>query len=594
MLQTGSIIDGKYKVLDKLGQGGMSVVYLALNERANKMWAIKEIRRDSVPDFEAVRQSLIEEISILKQLRHRYLPEIVDVIDDGETFLVVMDYIQGKSLKEILEEKMASEKLPISVADVIAWGRQLSEVLYYLHTRPEPVIYRDIKPANVMIKPDGEISLIDFGTARIFKAGSSEDTVCLGTPGYAAPEQYGGSGQTVAQTDIYCLGAMLHHLITGRKPALSPFNFPKITKCRPTLIEETPRAMRNILLGLELIIDKCTQYNIKDRYATCAALLYDLEHSGELGLPYREKLKQRMAVFCTCAGLSAAFGAGALYSHFMEAKAGKSGYDYCMREAAVAADYDKKALYEQAVGLKPERADAYLALLCTMTEDNVFSAEEESELLSLLSAQSRRQGVSNKQCLEKNQEGFIEFSYELGLAYYYLAGSDGDKPSAAGWFNHVTLAEMDCLDFGERDQDKYRWQARARILGRISSYYKNKLGAINQTGDAQVSYLDYWNDLCALMDEKLAERDNIITELRLYNEIVYQICTRTVEFKNEAGLAEADLDRMLSVVLKRISAMDVSSNALAGQLILQIRQSIDFACKNIEAAYFDEEHNEGA
>lgn len=181
MLQIGSVVDGKYKVLNKVGQGGMSVVYLALNEKANKTWAIKEVRKDGVQDFATVKQGLIAETNILKSLSHKYLPSIVDVIDDEDTFLIVMDYIQGKSLKEVLKENMEREGFPIPVDELISWSKQLCEVLYYLHTRPNPIIYRDMKPSNVMLKPDGEISLIDFGTARVFKTGNSEDTTCLGT-----------------------------------------------------------------------------------------------------------------------------------------------------------------------------------------------------------------------------------------------------------------------------------------------------------------------------------------------------------------------------------------------------------------------------
>lgn len=169
MLQIGSYVDGKYKVLNKIGQGGMSVVYLALNEKANKTWAIKEVRKDGQQDFTTVKQGLIAETNILKELNHKYLPSIIDVIDDGDSFLIVMDYIQGKSLDKILKGSMEKEGLPIALDDVIAWGKQLCEVFYYLHTRPNPIIYRDMKPGNVMLKPDGEISLIDFGTARTFK-----------------------------------------------------------------------------------------------------------------------------------------------------------------------------------------------------------------------------------------------------------------------------------------------------------------------------------------------------------------------------------------------------------------------------------------
>ena len=152
--------------------------------------------------FTTVKQGLIVETNILKSLNHKYLPSIIDVIDDGDSFLIVMDYIQGKSLDKILKMSLEKDGLPIALEDVISWGKQLCEVFYYLHTRPTPIIYRDMKPGNVMLKPDGEICVIDFGTARTFKQGNLEDTTCLGTPGYASPEQYGGNGQSTPKSDI--------------------------------------------------------------------------------------------------------------------------------------------------------------------------------------------------------------------------------------------------------------------------------------------------------------------------------------------------------------------------------------------------------
>ncbi|HCT90294.1 MAG TPA: serine/threonine protein kinase, partial [Lachnospiraceae bacterium] len=297
MLEIGTVVDGKYKILSKVGQGGMSVVYLALNERANKTWAIKEVRKDGVQDFATIKQRVIAEIDILKGLNHKYLPGIIDILDDDGTFIIVMDYIEGRPLDGVLQENLREKGLPIAAEDVISWGIQLCEVLRYLHTRETPIIYRDMKPSNVMLKPDGKISLIDFGTARIFKEGNSDDTTCLGTPGYAAPEQYGGNGQSGPRSDIYCLGATLHHLVTGRNPAATPFHFPPITQCRPALLEETPRELRNALLGLEIIIEKCTRYKEEERYQNCAQLQYALEHPEELGFPYRKKLKRKLLAF---------------------------------------------------------------------------------------------------------------------------------------------------------------------------------------------------------------------------------------------------------------------------------------------------------
>ena len=199
MLEIGSLIDNKYKILSEVGRGGMSVVYLAINERANKTWAVKEIRKDGVCNFEAVKQGLVVETDMLKKLNHDHLPSIIDVIDLEDSFIIVMDYIEGKSLQHVINNGGAQPQ-----ELVIQWGIQLCDVLGYLHSRTPAIIYRDMKPANVMLKPNGDVMLIDFGTAREFKNRSMvEDTTCLGTRGYAAPEQFGGRGQTDARTDIY-------------------------------------------------------------------------------------------------------------------------------------------------------------------------------------------------------------------------------------------------------------------------------------------------------------------------------------------------------------------------------------------------------
>ena len=153
MLQIGSYVDGKYKVLNKIGQGGMSVVYLALNEKANKTWAIKEVRKDGVQDFTTVKQGLIAETNILKSLNHKYLPSIIDVIDDGDSFLIVMDYIQGKSLDKILKTSMEKDGLPIALDDVISWGKQLCEVVAVFKTgnriKQRWVTQLDMKITNI-------------------------------------------------------------------------------------------------------------------------------------------------------------------------------------------------------------------------------------------------------------------------------------------------------------------------------------------------------------------------------------------------------------------------------------------------------------
>lgn len=592
MLQIGSIVDGKYKVLNKVGQGGMSVVYLALNEKANKTWAIKEVRKDGVQDFTTVKQGLIAETNILKNLNHKYLPSIVDVIDDGDTFLIVMDYIQGKSLKEVLQNNIEQEGFPIPVEEVISWSKQLCDVLYYLHTRPDPIIYRDMKPANVMLKPDGEISLIDFGTARVFKTGNSEDTTCLGTPGYAAPEQYGGKGQSAPQTDIYCLGATMHHLITGRNPSATPFNFPRITQCRPTLLEETPRELHNTLLGLEMIIEKCTQYDMQNRYQSCAELKYDLEHPEELGLPYRRKLKRKMTAFGVCAGMTAVLAGVSLFGMLMENKTEKSGYDYYIASAEKLSESqvdEKIDLYRSAISLNATSEEAYLGMLDAMLQDHKLLSDEDVVLRQVMNAKDNGRKQTNEDCLKANKAGYVHYAYERGLAYYY--SSESSKSDAGYWFDIVANADMDDLDMGDDNKNKDAWQARAEILGKICKY-SNNLGHVNEAGDAEATYKDYWDDMLALMDQGVADRDNVITELRLYNDIVVQIHDHVSDFE-ASGVGYDTMTRTLNNIQSNMDSMNLHNNSQAQELKAIVESNIDSAKHNISAASSTNKSNAG-
>lgn len=585
MLKIGSVIDGKYKILNQIGKGGMSVVYLALNERANKTWAIKEVRKDGVQDFATVKQGLIAETDTLKKLSHKYLPSIIDVIDDGDTFLIVMDYIEGKSLNKVLKDSMERYGVPMGIEDVLSWGIQLCDVLNYLHTREKPIVYRDLKPSNIMLQPNGEITLIDFGTAKEFKIENIEDTTSLGTPGYAAPEQYGSQdhkGKSYPQSDIYCLGATLHHLITGRSPSATS-HFPPITQCRTTLLEETPREFRNELLGLEMILAKCTQQEMGQRYQSCAQLQYDLEHPEELGLPYRRKLKNKMLVFLVSVGLTVFMGAGSLAGAVLSKKTETSGYDYYIESAQTAARQDKLTFYRKAIALNPEQEDSWIGLINAVGEDNEFTSEEDSYILSILSSKDNGRSKDNKTLFQKNESGYVRFAYNMGMLYYYTEGTGQNKTSAGGWFDIVSKADLNNLNLGEDEEKKTAWKARADILGKISAY-NNKIGQTNQAGDAQVSYKDYWGDLMALMSDDIAGQDNVITELRLYNEIVYQICTHYDAFRG-AGLTQKEMQSVLDKIIAAVHAIDAADNQVAKELKNNILEAAAIGERQIQAIF---------
>ena len=223
MTKEGTVLDGKYEILKEIGRGGMSIVYLARDNRLNKQWAVKEMKNDGTKTRETLLKGLEREANILKDVDHPVLPRIVDIINSRGTIYVVMDFIEGTNISEILKEKGAQPQ-----EKVIEWGRQLASALDYLHSMNPPIIYRDMKPSNVMLKPEGGVKLIDFGTAKEYTIENNADTTALGTRGYAAPEQFGDAqGRGIynkdARTDIYNPGETMYHMVTRNNSREPPY-----------------------------------------------------------------------------------------------------------------------------------------------------------------------------------------------------------------------------------------------------------------------------------------------------------------------------------------------------------------------------------
>ncbi|MDF2959743.1 MAG: serine/threonine protein kinase [Paenibacillus sp.] len=207
--RAGDVLGDRYRIVSVLGRGGMSTVYLAEDLRlAGKRWAVKETK----PAVEEAH-SYQAEADMLVRLNHPNLPEIVDYypVDNLGFSYLVMDYIEGETLLQRFERQ--ARRMP--EGQIIGYALQLCDLFHYLHTRrPDPIIYRDLKPANLMIDVEERVRLIDFGIARSFKAGQAADTVRIGTVGFAAPEQFEGR-QTDERTDLYGLGALLYFLLSG-------------------------------------------------------------------------------------------------------------------------------------------------------------------------------------------------------------------------------------------------------------------------------------------------------------------------------------------------------------------------------------------
>lgn len=536
MFEIGSVIDGKYKILNVVGKGGMSVVYLAMNERANKQWAIKEVRKDGMQSFEVVKQNLVAETDLLKKLNHPHLPSIIDVIDCDDTFLIVMDYIEGNPLSKALETSGAQNQ-----DDVIEWAKQLCDVLGYLHSRKPPIIYRDMKPSNVMLKPDGNVMLIDFGTAREFKSTSVADTTCLGTQGYAAPEQFGGHGQTDARTDIYCLGATMYHLVTGHNPATPPYEMYPIRQWNPMLSS-----------GLEEIILKCTQRNPEDRYQSCAELLYALDHYKDLDIENKKVQSFKWKTFLASFIMTIVMLVGTIgFSAGLTVQTSSTYESYIANgDSAVSQDAAEK-YYLDAINVDPANPLAYQKLLERCTSDSKLSEDEYNTIKDAI--YEHEDELKSKYPSEYADN----VAYKLGQALYFSyvpssQESESENFSTAG----ITVSQR-WLDIAQKMGSTEQIKHRAELLSSMSKAYQNMSGK-SLEGDPVEEVKEYWNNLVEIASPNIAKDENNQIALLIYRNVTSQIYTKYYWFIKNSLATAKDISNELDNIEKYVNEIKVA------------------------------------
>ncbi|HEY7125904.1 MAG TPA: protein kinase [Ktedonobacterales bacterium] len=252
---SGQMINGKFQLGELLGGGGMGDVYQARDTRLNRPVAVKVMSLKgafSTGDLQHFAQMFQAEALRLASLKHPSIPHIYEYFEEAGQWFLVMEFIEGETLEKHLKQR--GGRLPVQ--ETLLIGLQLATVLDYLHTQRPPIIFRDLKPANVMLTPQGEVYLIDFGIARLFTPGKGQDTFVALSQGYAAPEQY-GLAQTETRSDIYSLGATLHHLLSGQHPRNN----------QPFLWEFVPLDV-SAPAGLKALIMQMVQMNIDARPAS--------------------------------------------------------------------------------------------------------------------------------------------------------------------------------------------------------------------------------------------------------------------------------------------------------------------------------------
>ncbi len=527
----GTVIDGKYEVLKQIGKGGMSIVYLAMDRRLNKQWAVKEIRKTANGENdEVIVNSLVAEANLMKKLDHPALPRIVDIIDNGQTIYVVMDYIEGESLDRILEEYGPQpQKL------VVEWGLQLCSALGYLHRQKPPIIYRDMKPANVMLKPEGNLKVIDFGIAREYKEKNLSDTIVLGTRGYAPPEQY-GSRQTDMRSDIYALGMTMHHLLTGVDPRPADYEYHPIREWNPELSE-----------GLEIVINKCTALDPENRYQRCEDLIVALEHYEEEGRGFREKQKKKAAAFGAAVILAVIFLAVGIGGRFMSAYVNDQDYAQKISVDESTSYENKVQSYLEAIDLYGTDPRAYVLLLKAYSENNRFGDEESNQFTGKYNTW--------KDDFDTEGEEYLELMYQAGITYFYLYSGGDDTfrtrvQKASGYFQAI-------VDSGNTDFEYYSISQSYAIIGNFYNQYVDNATSVKEpTLSAYTELLESFQT-CIDNTEDYESDDSAYIRMRLYKAIADLLNDHRKGFAS-VGVPEEDVIGVLDTIYEKTESISVT------------------------------------
>lgn len=268
LLEEQHVLHGRYIIVKRLAKGGQSAVYLATDLRdGNKRLAIKEMSQASLSPDELKRavSGMKREADMLKRLQHPTLARVFEHFVQGNKHFIAMEYVDGQTLEDV----MIDSGRPIAWEQVATWGMRLCDVLTYLHSLQPPIIYRDLKPSNVMVTPSREIKLIDFGIARWLKPAQEHDTAQLGTDGYAPLEQYASHSEP--RSDLYALGATLYHLMTGRVPESAPTR----TGGKPLTSMRAHYAA--IPENVQRVVERAMTLDLSSRYASAEEMRDALE-----------------------------------------------------------------------------------------------------------------------------------------------------------------------------------------------------------------------------------------------------------------------------------------------------------------------------
>ncbi len=489
MLNKGFVLEKRYKIVSVAGKGGTSVVYRAVDLRANNAQrAVKEVMKTNGSDaYNAKNESLLIKEFYEKDVKNSFFPNIIEIIDnDPNALYIVQDYINGVSMEKLLEYG------PFRPKTVIKYAKDICYVLAFIHKCG--YIHSDMKPDNIMVvrdeydlennkRPDkfGKLKFVDFGSVI-----QRQEGTFAYTPAYAAPEQF-NQEELDEQTDIFNIGATMYHMLTGKKPKNVSSKGELVSSAERFVFEKGDNA------GLVRIIRKCVSDDKTKRFRSCDELYDELERTDN---------HTYVRATGIVAGLAALSLGMSLFSGIMANKSRNEDFNKLVEIAENTAEYSERSrAFEKVISVDGSYADAYLKLIELYKDDNVFDAKETEQLLALVN--------ENINALKKNPQ-YERVAYEIGILYwyYYFYGNSGDSASRTGKISSVKwFKEAQSANFKKTAPDEYEI---AQVYCAIGDFYSQ-----TQKKEKEILKKNFCKDLWESMNalNKLVEEANADSEI---------------------------------------------------------------------------------
>lgn len=569
MAEIGSTIprnNPRYQILKKIGQGGMSEVYLANDLQMDMMVAVKEVRTDieydkygNKVDLNAYIKGLENECDLLKSVDHPVLPRTLS-IDRGQKIYVIMDYIDGEDMGKILKRDG-----PLTQEQVLDCAMQICDALRYLQAHNPPIVYRDLKPSNIMWKSDGGFKLIDFGTAIEFRPG--EKYANMGTKGFGAPEQMRKRSPVADQrSDIYSLGATMYCLLTGRTPSMEIMQEHPVRESNPT-----------VSIGLENVIKRCVEPDPNNRYQSAAELLYALEHYNEEDASFKKKQRKKLRLFIATtvlAGVMLVAGAG-----FLIAKSSMAKQNY---EALVAQNEVESC--QQAIELQPANPKAYLALLKIYdSETGGFNKDAAGYIKETLNSAP---GMAMK-----HDSDYVELNFGLGNLYFYSYTEDTDLGArlraAAPWYQRIVTAveEEKISDYNEEQYNMAKnYCEMCEFFNTFMSGSKGMVG-VQEAGTDDIKNMVETMRKCL---ESSGKHGNQYMKVVTGDAVCYMLSANAKSLC-DAGVAKSEVQSLMDDAYKQATGVSGITKEDTKEVLDNLKASYAGYVSNIERAYNDKD-----